>query len=305
LYQKNFSNMDVLECKAICDKIRMQDHASILQAWIDADRVEHDQAKHGMLATTLMFAMHDRAPSPEFLAQMRAFIDDPANSELDRGVLISALGGAQRMETTNALLDMADHLPSKELKNDMVASLGMAGSLYNLDESLAPTYERAWRETGPNNRDILSNVAASMARVGAPSSMEMLLAAALAPAGQDDMRRQVARNALTGTTILNRHAVPSLAARLSNDSPTNEASQLAGSVLFKMQGPVANRALVAWMQNANASAAPLALEFVTSGQSPDIWQAALDPAVPFRSEKNREAIRKGLTAYHAGRVTKP
>jgi hypothetical protein len=131
--------------------------------------------------------------------------------------------------------------------------------------------------------------------------MEMLLTAALTPAGQDDMRRQVARDALIGTTILNRHAVPLLAARLSNDTPTNEASQLAGSILFKMQGEVANHALVTWVQNADASAAPLALELTTGGQSPEIWQAALNPSVPFRSEKNREAIRKGLAAYHAGR----
>src|ERR1039458_2830747 len=79
---RNFSNMDVLERKAICDKIRKQDLSLILQAWIDAERVEHDRAKHAALSTTLMFAMHDRAPSPKFLAQMRAFINDPANSKL-------------------------------------------------------------------------------------------------------------------------------------------------------------------------------------------------------------------------------
>ena len=178
-------------------------------------------------------------------------------------------------------------------------------TFYNLDESLAPTFEQAWREAGPGSDDLLHSVGSSMARVGAPSSIEMLLTAALAPAGQDDMRKQAARDALTGTTILNDHAVPTLAARLSNDAPTNEASQLAGNILFKMQGPVANQALVAWMENADVSAAPLALELATNGQSPEIWQAALNPAVPFRSEQNRLAIRQGLVAYHAGRVTQP
>jgi hypothetical protein len=30
------------------------------------------------------------------------------------------------------------------------------------------------------------------------------------------------------------------------------------------------------------------------------WTAALDPAVSFRNEQNREAIRAGLAAYRAG-----
>ena len=84
--------------------------------------------------------------------------------------------------------------------------------------------------------------------------------------------------------ILNDKAVPALAARLSSAPLGDESSQLAASILFKMQGPVANLALVAWMQKAEPSAAHVAQELATNGQSPEIWQAALDPAVPFRSD---------------------
>jgi len=129
LYERNFSNMDVLERKAVCDKIRMQDHAAILQAWIDADRIEHDRGKHSMLGTTLSFAMHERPPSPESLVLLRAFIYDSANSELDREILITNLGYAQRKETTDLLLDMWAHPPAdKELKNSLLASLGMVNA---------------------------------------------------------------------------------------------------------------------------------------------------------------------------------
>jgi hypothetical protein len=297
--------MRVSERMAILDKIRKGDLLSIFQAWIDAERVEHDQRKHNSLSTILTGALHERTLSPEFLAEMRAFINDPANSEQDRAVLVSVLGEAQRKETTEVLLDMADHPPAKEIEPNVLASLGMAGILNNQDESLSPTYERVWREAGPGNEDLLRSVACSMARLGAPSSMEMLLTAALAPAGQDDARKRAARYALAAVTVLNDHAVPTLATRLSNDTPTGEASQLAVTILFKMQGAIANQALVAWVQNANASAAPLALDLVTNGQSPEIWQAALSPAVPFRSEQNRQAIRQGLAAYRAGRVTQP
>jgi hypothetical protein len=61
----------------------------------------------------------------------------------------------------------------------------------------------------------------------------------------------------------------------------------------------ATEALVAWLQTADASAATLAWEYTSQTAYPKIWQAALDPAVPFHSEQNREAIRKALAPYLA------
>lgn len=278
---------------AILDEVRKQDLAVIFQAWIDADRMEHDPLKHKSLSTILTGELHERTPSAEFLAQLRAFINDPANSQLDRAVLVSVLGDAQRKETAEMLLDMAAKPPAPELKNNVLGSLGMAGALNNQDESLSPTYERAWRETARGNEDLLRSVACSMAGLGSASSLELVLNAALAPDGQDDARKHAALYALAAVTILNDHAVPPLAARLSNDTPTNEASRLAAGALARMVGTPSNRVLVAWMQAATA-AAPLAHKLALGTQSPAIWQAALDPSVPFRSEQNRAAIRAAL-----------
>jgi hypothetical protein len=63
--------------------------------------------------------------------------------------------------------------------------------------------------------------------------------------------------------------------------------------------------LVAWLQNANASAAPLVHDYMLPTQHAEIWEAALDPSVSFRSEANREAIRAGLAQLKASRTFGP
>jgi hypothetical protein len=303
--QASFKDLDILKRNAILDDIRNRDLPSIFQAWIDADRVDHDPLKRKGLSMVLSAALHTQAPGPEFLAQLRAFINDSANATMERAVLLSVIGYAQREETIELLLDFATHPVVPELNSAVLSAIGAGGVLNNMDERVSPVYDKAWRNVGSGNKDLLHSIACSMARLGATSSMQLLLSAALAPDGQDDARRHAARSALDFVTVLNPHAVPPLAARLSDDDPGSKASQLAGGILFKMQGEAANRALASWMQRVPASAAPGARYFATNGQSPGIWQANADSAVPYRSEKVREAIREGVAAYWAARRTQP
>jgi hypothetical protein len=274
--------------------IEYRDFPSIFQAWIDAERVDHDLLKQRCLSIGLADAMQERHPSLEFLAQMRAFINDPANSMRARARLVSVLGVARRRRTTEILLEMAAHPPTKELKDAVLMALGVS-----VNEGSSAVYERAWREADPGNEDLLYSVARSMAGCGAASSMETLLTAALAPDGRDDKRKQAALYALNDACSNNANVVPPLAARLSNDAPESEASKLAGGILVQMYTEPATEALVAWLQTADASAATLAWEYTSQTAYPKIWQAALDPAVPFHSEQNREAIRKALAPYLA------
>jgi hypothetical protein len=56
-----------------------------------------------------------------------------------------------------------------------------------------------------------------------------------------------------------------------------------------------------WLQNADESAAPFVHDYIVRAKSQALlnaWESALSPSVPFRSEKNREAIRAGLNEYH-------
>jgi hypothetical protein len=91
LYVRNFGNMGVLERDAVLAEFKKQALPSIFQAWIDAERVEHDPGKHACLSDVLAGALHEQMPTPEFLAQLQAFINDPVNSELDRARLRSVL----------------------------------------------------------------------------------------------------------------------------------------------------------------------------------------------------------------------
>ena len=240
--------------------------------------------------------MADRPPSPEFLAQLEAFVNDTSNTLLDRQIILDVLGGAQRPETVDLLMKVSANSSSPAMKNSALASLATTGMMNDQNENLAPKFEQAWRST--RNADELRSTARALAQLGAASSMELLLTAALAPDGTDDAHKQAARYVLASTTIQNDHAVPPLAARLSNEAPTNEASQLAGGVLARMVGAVPNRALLAWMQKASA-AAPVARALALNTQSPAIWQAGIAPSVPFRAEQNREAIKAALATRQA------
>ena len=69
-----------------------------------------------------------------------------------------------------------------------------------------------------------------------------------------------------------------------------------------MNANEAAKALFDWLEAADATAAPLAQDYVAHITSPAMLkasQAALDLSVPFRSEQNREAIRAGLAQYTA------
>jgi hypothetical protein len=137
-----------------------------------------------------------------------------------------------------------------------------------------------------------------MARIGAPSSIELLISSALDSTSQRNSQALLAQRALP--EVLNPDAVTTLSTLLVNQPPTSAVSKLASSTLANMVDATSASALVNWLQNADSSAAPLAHDSVLLTRAPAhlaAWESALIPAVPFRSEKNREAIRTGLAEY--------
>jgi hypothetical protein len=257
------------------------------------------------LSSTFAGALQERAPSPEFLSQLHDFIEDKSNSSSERQLLIGDLGDAATKQTQDLLILIATASSDKETSQAAAGSISKAGTGRGgtNQEELSPGLDRVWRESRDPN--LLHCVASAMAQVGASSSMELLLSSALAKDGADDMRKQAALDALELCTILNDRAVPPLAARLSDQSPTSMASRLAGATLARISRPAAAQALVAWLQSANATAAPLVHDYLFRTQYAEIWEAALDPKVPFRSEQNREAIRTSLAQLKAGRSFGP
>lgn len=287
--------MGVLERGAVVGEILKQDLPSIFSAMLDAERVEHDSMKQLAIRTAFAGVLRQRTPSPEFFTQLRDFIGNSSNPAFERHLLIGALGSAGTTETTNFLISLVTSLSNKEMIGSAAGSIGE--TLDQNHENLAPAIERLWRES--SDQGVVKAMSFTMARIGAASSIELLLSAALD--GKDDMRKRAAWDALQTTTIamLNPHAVPPLAARLVNQPPNSATSSFVRSVLAKMTIPEATQAMVAWLQTADASAAPLVHDYVLDTQNPAFWKAALAPSVPFRSEQNRAAIHAALVEYQA------
>ena len=89
-------------------------------------------------------------------------------------------------------------------------------------EKLSPTLEQVWRES--SDPKLLLAAALSMAKIGAPSSIELLLSEALANDGANKARIDTARNALQG--VYQPKAVPPLADRLVNQPSTDATAKL-------------------------------------------------------------------------------
>jgi hypothetical protein len=242
-------------------------------------------------------------PGMAFWKKLKAFFYDKDTSELDQKNLIILISGAHNDDAAALLVDIVVHTRSDpglhRLASGMVSELG---EVYEgpKDTKLAPFMDRQWRShDNDGDQDFLGGLAYGMALCSASSSIDLLMQAAVAPVGQDDARRQVARGALRNVQRLYPPAFPPLAARLSADDPTSDASLFACSVLFRLEE---YQPLVEWMERASDAAAPIARELARRSPAPLYWQLALQQEATFRSEKVREAIRAALNEPWTGNV---
>ncbi len=295
--------MGVLERSAILDEIAKQDLPAIFQAMLDAKRVEQDSMKRMDLQTTFSNAFLRKKPSPEFQEQMYEFVTNSANLKFERDLLIGALEGAATKESVELLLRIANNAPDLETRQS-AATLSGVGTLGHDGPELSPILERTWRETG--DATLIRSTAAAMAKMGRPSGVELLLSAALATEDRDKERAIAAKAALL--KVYQREAVPPLAARLAGQPPTSDAVKLVAPILAGTNGTEGQKALVEWLQSRPENAAPLVeqlfLRNIRTDPFESAWSTALDPAVPFKNEENRKAIREALDAYRAGRTTR-
>lgn len=110
------------------------------------------------------------------------------------------------------------------------------------------------------------------------------------------------------TKVATKNAVPPLAEALNKNPQGSRTHTLAFTTLTQIGDQAAALALMDWFQVADSRAAPLATKWITQAHATPQLQAAeaaLNPAVPFRSEENRDAIRAGLAAYRAGHTLVP
>ena len=300
---KKFSTMGLLEANKILLEIGQQDMASIFQRMLDAGRVEHDLTKQMAIQSIFSGAMRTETPKLDFLEQMRAFLADRSNSNFERGMLLGALGTAATKEALDILIYAATTMSGQDPRQTAIGAIRTVGATGGAGVALSPALESVWRDS--SDEELLISVAVAMAEVGAASGVELLLSAALATDGPENVRTRSAIGALE--KVFRGSAVPAVAALLADQS-TSPANNLAGSILVQIGDATAANALVNWLQRADASVAPNIRRFLIQTRTEallEAWQAATVPAVLFRSEKNREAISAGLAEYRRNQVRVP
>ncbi len=300
-----FSALDPVERNAFLTEMGSRDLASIFQAMLDAGRVDHDRRQQLSIQTVLAYAMRRKIPDAGLIEKMRQFVNDTSNSNFERELLLGILSGARTKESVELLLQVTPALSDKGLKQVAIAGVRTVGGAWGdgiFHEELSPALEQTWRES--RDSVLLTSVAVALAEVGAVKGIDLLLGSFMADKERDEVRARAAHGALIFATMLNPSAVPPLSAILTSQPPGSVGSKLASDTLARMPIPAAANALLNWLQTTDASTAALAYDYVVRSTSPaqlDAWNSALDPAVPFRSEKNREAIRAGLAEYRKNR----
>lgn len=297
--QRGFIDMPARERREILRQIKATDADELFQLFLDAGRIDQDPMKQSALQGKLTGALREKKYAPDFIARMREFVMNAANSKLERGLVISAFSGARTKEGVEFVLWAVANQTDLEVRASAISNIrGLGGSQPYLPAMIEPL----WQES--NDADLLKSVAEAMAREAAPSSIELLLPTASAPEGQDDVRRMAALRAIP--KIYRADAVPPLESALKNNLPGSETSALALFALSQIGDKSAAQAVIGWLQAADKSAAPLVASWIGRaggrGHLPAA-EAALNSSVPFRSEENREAIRAALAAQRAATTT--
>jgi hypothetical protein len=289
---RKFIDMTARESREILRQIKATDADELLRLFLDAGRIDQDPMKQSALQGRLTGALMGKKYAPDFIERMKRFVMDAANSKLERGLVTSAFASARTKEGAEFVLWVVANHTDLEVRAGAISNIrGLGGSQPYLPAMIEPL----WRES--NDADLLKAVAEALAREGAPSSIELLLPAVAASDGEDDKRRMAAFWAVP--KIYTANAVPALESAMKNTPPGSKMNAIALSTLGQIGDKSAARAVINWLQVADKSAAPLVADWVGrasgSGNLPAA-EAALNPAVSFRSEENREAIRAALAA---------
>jgi hypothetical protein len=266
----------------------------VFQALINPGWAQHNPGQQRQLESTFIERLSEQCPppSPAFLREVRTFLEDTANPKEQRELVFRSIAATRFAPVPlHFLMQLATMSQNPELKQAAVQCLSRE------EEQWA--FAQVWCES--NDEHLLAAVATSMAQFADseeiidPEDIELLLDAALATNPEDPIRTALAQQAVRKITKV--EAVPALAARLAGQSAMSNGGKALASVLARLGGEDAGKAIVSWLQKSEEDATPFIETIGPCPRDPELkaaYTAALDPAVAFRNEKNREAIRTYL-----------
>lgn len=302
LTRKSFRTLPVLERSAILVEIRHQPLGEIFVLWQQAGDIDRDLMKQGAIATTMAHALREMPPTSELLDETWRYVSDGSRPFEQRSWVLGIFGGAKTVEGIEFLLKAASTLPEPQLRQVAIEQISGMGDLLgdgSYHEERSVPLERAWHDAaaGP---DLLARVGTAMARIGAPSGIRSLMAAAFDSGPTSGNRRQAALFALSQAHT--RNAVAPLAARLADEKQTTPAAILLSRTLVGIGDAAAAEAVLGWLRTADTRTGDLIPQLVAASRSSimlQAWEAQLKSTDP-RTADIRSAILASLVERKKG-----
>ena len=299
---KNYSEMSVAESIAYLKLLSDKTPHEIFEIWIMAGQ-NGDKEWHSVLGTTFSITLEKQPPDRDFQLELDQFLTNPNMPGGEKLELVSILGNAATKESTEQLLKWSRMDLGVELSNAVITALSKIGREVGQYESRAERslpLEREWVES--HDPKMLSAVSQSMAAIGSPTAIELLLKESLIASREDSDRKTIALIALK--QVSSDSATEIFAKVLKQQSSMNPTAELVSKALANIGSPAASEALVVWLQQSDDSVAPLAGQLVSNTRTTALlkaWDTALNGRTTFRSESVEKAIRDNLDDYRKGR----
>lgn len=262
------------------------------------------------LANLLQFAPDAKA----VVAKIKEALENDQTNRETRSDLIEALGRAATAESLSVLFSMIQDERLAGSQQQIIRELERAADSRweaRFHEELSPLYEQAWRSVGTNTA-MSRALANGIAKIGAPSGVELLLAEVVkhGPAIGDFEKRNdpqawAAFNSLRH--ISNPAAIAVLSRGLRDQAPGNLELSAAGWALANMGLPEATDTMLAWSVTSSDVTASLLKDWllrIRDLRSEELLAQKLsDPAFLPANSQRRAAVEAALRTLQASRRT--
>jgi hypothetical protein len=297
---------------SLSEQLKGMSVGTLLDLWFLEASKKEDELKLELIASTLSGRLREsNNDEARVLSKISDFIKERNQDDFLRWNLIEALGKAATPGALKVLLELVQSAEvSNELKPYLMSQIGNVGDILwggTFHQELAPPLEQGWKQA-EGDESARNVIAIALAKVGAPSSIEILIKEVAAGGrtisefGQtSSMSAWEAYGALQ--FVRNLDSVPTLEAGLAANASGDMIMVASGQALASMGRPEATKALLDWIKSDRSDVEVYIDEWLSKMRD----QTSVDLAVSvaksdrFANNTNRIALKKVLTHRKAYR----
>jgi hypothetical protein len=280
------------EQAAVMNEIEKRGLDGMFDALIEAARPFEDYMKRSAVVSWLGENLRTTKPDAKFYKRLRDYVNDDRQPEKAIRMTISALSSAETKEAVEILSDLAANHKNPKVRRRAFDSIEAMNRRPG-DETFSPELNRLWSAT--KVPEDLLDIGSAMAERGAPSSIELLLATALAPFGGENGNQFTAMRALERVHTPN--ALPPIVALVEKSKPGSMESDLGYRLLAQIYGNVGEATFLKSLTKAGMSVKDTAENWLGGAlelRRVKKLQAFLDSGVKFQSPELRAALAKAV-----------